>query len=168
MLIVRAKDFSIIAVRVEGVMLMISSDEFAAQSTAELKQELLRLVSGRDSDSIPKKVQFYKTELAPLIAELQKRNPTPIASDQISLVQGAWLSLWSTIPFQDIFPGRIPDQSYQIFHLDGYYANMARYAPGSRIPWLKALSDRFIAYDFINGPDRFRQLKNRSVVVLGS
>jgi hypothetical protein len=123
--------------------------DFSQTSTEALKQDLLRRVTGRDRDSIPQKVQFYKTELAPLIAELQQRNPTPIVTDQIPLVQGAWLSLWSTIPFQDIFPGRLPDQSYQIFHGDGYYANMARYAPGSRSPWLKPLFDRFVAYDFM-------------------
>jgi hypothetical protein len=132
-----------------GVTLMIDPDQFTQTRTDDLKQELLRLVAGRDRDSIPKKVQFYKTELATLVAELQQRNPTPIASDQIPFVQGAWLSLWSTIPFQDIFPGRIPDQSYQIFHPDGFYANMARYAPGFRNPILKNLSDRFVAYDFM-------------------
>lgn len=128
---------------------MIGSDAFAQKSTEQLKQDLLGLVADRDRDSIPQKVQFYKTELAPLVAELQQRNPVPIASDQIPIVQGPWLSLWSTIPFQDIFPGRIPDQSYQIFHPDGYYANMARYAPGSRNPWIQTLSNWLVAYDFM-------------------
>ncbi|MBD2463147.1 hypothetical protein H6G89_19100 [Oscillatoria sp. FACHB-1407] len=128
---------------------MADSDDFPQKSTDELKQAVLHLVAGRDEDSLGKKAQFYKTELAALFAELQKRNPVPLASDQVSLVQGVWLSLWSTIPFQDIFPGRIRDQSYQIFHPDGYYANMARYAPGSRIPLLKKLSSWLVAYDFM-------------------
>lgn len=128
---------------------MANSDHSTEKSTDELKQTVLHLVTGRDRDALGQKVQFYKTELAPLFAELERRNPTPLVSDQISLVQGVWLSLWSTIPFQDIFPGRIHNQSYQIFHPDGYYANMARYAPGSRIPLLKNLSSWLIAYDFM-------------------
>jgi hypothetical protein len=133
----------------ERVTFMANLNDFTQQSTDELKQTVLRLVTGRDSDSLGQKVQFYKTELAALFAELQRRNPVPLASDQVSLVQGVWLSLWSTIPFQDIFPGRIRDQSYQIFHPDGYYANMARYAPGSRIPLLRNLSSWLVAYDFM-------------------
>ncbi|MBD3887183.1 hypothetical protein IFO70_36910 [Phormidium tenue FACHB-886] len=128
---------------------MADLDGFMQKSTEELKQTVLHLVTGRDSNSLGQKVQFYKTELAALFAELQRRNPVPAASDQVSLVQGVWLSLWSTIPFQDIFPGRIHDQSYQIFHPDGYYANMARYAPGSRLPLLKNLSSWLVAYDFM-------------------
>ncbi|MDX2096332.1 MAG: hypothetical protein SFW36_01030 [Leptolyngbyaceae cyanobacterium bins.59] len=128
---------------------MSDRDSLTQKSTDELKQTVLRLVTGRDGDALGQKVQFYKTELAPLFAELQKRNPVPAPNDQVALVQGVWLSLWSTIPFQDIFPGRIRDQSYQIFHPDGYYANMARYAPGSRIPLLKRLSAWLLAYDFM-------------------
>ena len=128
---------------------MVNLNGFTQKSTEDLKQAVLRLVTGRDGDSLAQKNQFYKTELAALFTELQQRNPVPVASDQASLVQGVWLSLWSTIPFQDIFPGRIRDQSYQIFHPDGYYANMARYAPGSRLPLLKSLSSWLVAYDFM-------------------
>jgi hypothetical protein len=128
---------------------MVAPDSLTQKSTDELKQAVLHLVTGRDGDSLGQKVQFYKTDLVPLFAELQQRNPVPLVRDQVALVQGVWLSLWSTIPFQDIFPGRIRDQSYQIFHPDGYYANMARYAPGSRLPLLKNLSSWLLAYDFM-------------------
>jgi hypothetical protein len=128
---------------------MVDLDSCTQKSTDELKQAVLDRVANRDGDALGQKVQFYKAELAALVAELQRRNPVPDAGDQIALVQGVWLSLWSTIPFQDIFPGRIRDQSYQIFHPDGYYANMARYAPGSRLPVLKKLSAWLVAYDFM-------------------
>ena len=88
---------------------MVNLDNFTQKSTEDLKQAVLRLVTGRDGDSLAQKNQFYRAELAALFTELQQRNPFPVASDQASLVQGVWLSLWSTIPFQDIFPGRIRD-----------------------------------------------------------
>ena len=131
------------------VQFMVDLNGFTQNSTEELKQAVLRLVTGRDGDSLGQKNQFYMTEHAALFTELQQRNPVLFASDQVSLVQGVWLSLWSTIPFQDIFPGRLRDQSYQIFHPDGYYANMARYSPGSRLPLLKKLSSWLVAYDFM-------------------
>ncbi|NJN85277.1 MAG: hypothetical protein HC881_01775 [Leptolyngbyaceae cyanobacterium SL_7_1] len=119
------------------------------QSTDDLKQTLLHLVEQRDADSLGQKAQFYKQTLEPLIQELSRRNPIPEAADQVDIVQGVWLSIWSTIPFQDIFPGRIRDQSYQIFHPDGYYANSARYAPGFRNPLWQKLSTWLLAYDFM-------------------
>lgn len=128
---------------------MVNPASPSHQSTTALKQAVLRLTTGRDGDSLGAKVRFYQTELASLFAELQQRNPVPAAQDQMALVQGVWLSFWSTIPFQDIFPGRVHDQSYQIFHPDGYYANMARYAPGSAWPLLKRFSDWLLAYDFM-------------------
>lgn len=128
---------------------MTEQGELSQESTEDLKQAVLERVAGRDVDPLNQKVQFYKTQLAPLVAELQRRNPVPRASDQVALVQGVWLSLWSTIPFQDIFPGRIHHQSYQIFHPDGYYANLARYKPGARIPILQFCSDWLLAYDFM-------------------
>lgn len=127
----------------------LNSSELAHQSTDELKQTLLSLVKQRDTDSLGKKAQFYKQTLEPLIEELSRRNPTSQIAEQVDLVQGVWLSVWSTIPFQDIFPGRIRDQSYQIFHPDGYYANLARYAPGFRNPLWQKLSTWLLAYDFM-------------------
>lgn len=128
---------------------MTHLSELSQTSTEDLKQAVLQLVAGRDADSLGRKVQFYKAELAALFSELQQRNPVPRAIDQAALVEGVWLSVWSTIPFQDIFPGRIHDQSYQIFHSDGYYANLARYKPGARIPVFQALSAWLVAYDFM-------------------
>lgn len=46
-------------------------------------------------------------------------------------------------------PGRIREQSYQIFHDDGYYANIARYAPGHESSFWKKVSSRLPAYDFM-------------------
>jgi len=95
------------------------------------------------------KVRFYQEQLEPLVVELSRRNPYPVPAEQVPLVLGVWSPVWSTIPFQDILPGRLRDQSYQIFHSNGYYANMARYAPGSRVPLLRQLSSMLLAYDFM-------------------
>ena len=118
-------------------------------STAALKQELLRLTAKRDTDALSQKVQFFKDTLAPLFTELSTRNPYPKVEEQAALVIGAWRPLWSTIPFQDTIPGRLREQSYQIFHADGYYANVARYAPGKQLPLMKQLPSFLVAYDFM-------------------
>ena len=125
----------------------LSPHQLSDWSTEELKQALLKLTENRNTDPIKQKVLFYKDELAPIVEELSRRNPHPRAEEQVSLVQGVWSSVWSTIPYQDLLPGRIREQSYQIFHNDGYYANMARYAPGQNVPVLKRLSSIFIAFD---------------------
>jgi hypothetical protein len=127
----------------------LSSNQLSDWSTEELKQALLKLTENRNTEPIKQKVLFYKNELAPIVEELSRRNPYPKAEDQVSLVQGVWSSAWSTIPYQDLLPGRIREQSYQIFHDDGYYANMARYAPGQNLPVLKRLSSIFIAFDLM-------------------
>lgn len=118
-------------------------------STEALKQELLRLTAKRDTDALNQKVQFFKDTLAPLFAELSTRNPYPNVDEQAALVIGVWKPLWSTIPFQDTIPGRLREQSYQIFHADGYYANIARYAPGKQLPLMKHLPSFLFAYDFM-------------------
>lgn len=118
-------------------------------STPELKERLLQRVQGRDTDSLSEKVAFFKKELQPLFEELQSRNPFPAAETQASLVVGVWLPVWSTIPFQDILPGRSREQSYQIFHDDGYYANMARYVPGQKLGFVKKLASMLLAYDLM-------------------
>lgn len=118
-------------------------------STEALKQELLDLTRDRDSEPMSQKVRFYQEQLEPLVVELSRRNPYPVPAEQVPLVLGVWSPVWSTIPFQDILPGRLRDQSYQIFHSNGYYANMARYAPGSRVPLLRQLSSMLLAYDFM-------------------
>jgi len=118
-------------------------------STEALKDRLLETVEGRDSEALNQKVLFYKQELEPLFTELSRRNPFPQAEDQVPLMPGVWFAVWSTNPYQDIFPGRIYDQSYQIFHGDGYYANIARYAPGHKLSILKKLSNILLAYDFM-------------------
>jgi hypothetical protein len=123
--------------------------ELSQKSTEELKQELLDLTCDRDADPMSQKVQFYKDQLAPWFEELSRRNPFPDAADQVRLVPGVWMPVWSTIPFQDIFPGRVYDQSYQIFQADGYYANMARYAPGSKLPIFQKLAAKLLTYDFM-------------------
>jgi hypothetical protein len=128
---------------------ILSTDELNHQSTEELKQKLLQLTASRDSEPIKQKVLFYKNELAPIVEELNRRNPYPRAEDQVSLVLGSWSSVWSTIPYQDLVPGRIREQSYQIFHDNGYYANMARYSPGHKIPFLQKLSSILFAYDLM-------------------
>jgi len=126
-----------------------SVDELSQLSTAALKTKLLQLTKDRDIEPLNKKVQFYKHELEPLFQELRQRNPMPTAEEQARIITGVWVPVWSTIPFQDTLPGRIHDQSYQIFHNDGYYANMARYAPGYKLSWLQKLSSVLLAYDLM-------------------
>ena len=128
---------------------LLSSDEIGYLSTEEIKQAIIKLTKNRDTDSIAKKVQFAKTELAPLFVELSRRNPYPNPEDQVSVVQGAWASIWSSIPYQDLLPGRIREQSYQIFRDNGYYANMARYVPGHKLPFLQKLSSILLSYDLM-------------------
>ncbi len=127
----------------------LSPDSLSNWTTEELKQELLNLTESRNTEPIKQKVLFYKNDLAAIVEELSRRNPYPKAEDQVSLVLGVWASVWSTIPYQDLVPGRIREQSYQIFHDDGYYANIARYAPGQKIPFLRKLSSILYAYDLM-------------------
>jgi hypothetical protein len=128
---------------------VLSPNQLSHWSTEELKQELLKLTESRNTEPIKQKVLFYKNALAPIFEELSRRNPYPRAEDQVSLVLGVWSPVWSTIPYQDLLPGRIREQSYQIFHGNGYYANMARYAPGQKIPFLQKLSSILLAYDLM-------------------
>lgn len=125
------------------------TDRLSQMSTEELKSELLGLTQDRDADPLNEKVQFYKNELEPLFEELSRRNPFPAAEDQLPLVLGVWSPVWSTIPFHDMIPGRIHEQSYQIFRDNGYYANIARYAPGHQRSFLRKLSSILLAYDFM-------------------
>ena len=127
----------------------LAPDSLATLSTEELKTQLLDLVKGQDELPVGKKVRFFKERLAPFFDELQKRNPTPNVYEQIPLVQGVWLSVWSTIPFQDMLPGRVRSQSYQIFADNGYYANLARYRPGHKTPLVGWFAERFISYDLM-------------------
>jgi hypothetical protein len=125
-----------------------SSAKFSNWTTDALKHEILTLTQNRDIDPFSKKMRLYKDALAPLVEELSRRNPFPNPTDQLPVVLGIWSPWWTTIPFQDIIPGRLRDQSYQIFHADGYYANIARYAPGSK-SFLQKLLSFLVAYDLM-------------------
>ncbi len=118
-------------------------------STEKLKSYLVDLTKGRDRDSLTAKNKFLKQELMPFFEELSRRNPYPEAQAQMDLVVGTWIPIWSTIPFQDIFPGRSRSQSYQIFHDNGYYANLARYSPGQKLPVLRQLASMLISWDLM-------------------
>jgi hypothetical protein len=115
----------------------------------QLKAALMEQVQDRDQEPMSRKVKRVKQDLDPYFQALSRQNPYPAPEEQQPLVPGIWFSAWSTNPFQDIFPGRISAQSYQIFSEQGYYANIARYSPGSRVPVLKYLAERFLAYDFM-------------------
>ena len=128
---------------------IVTPNQLNGLSVEELKQGILRLTEGRDTEPLSQKVLFHKNELMPWFEELSRRNPFPNVEDQALLVPGVWSLEWSTIPFQDILPGRIREQTYQIFHSDGYYANIARYAPGNKLPFLQKLSSILIAYDLM-------------------
>ncbi|MBE9190545.1 hypothetical protein IQ230_09275 [Gloeocapsopsis crepidinum LEGE 06123] len=127
---------------------VVHSNQLSSQSTSELKTELLKRVKGRDTDSLSTKVQYYKNILTPYIEELTQRNPYPVVAEQIPLVLGVWTPVWSTIPFHDTLPGRSREHSYQIFHDDSYYANIARYTPGQNTFWQK-LSTKLPAIDLM-------------------
>jgi len=118
-------------------------------NTAELKQQLIEIAQPHDADSLSDKIKFYQQTLAPWVEELATRNPTPNLEEQAQLVVGSWTPIWSTIPFQDVLPGRRREQSYQIFREDGYYANIARYAPGMNLPLFRNLSLNLIVYDLM-------------------
>lgn len=119
------------------------------RTTNELKDDVLSLVAERDQEPLNQKVNFHKTVLEPYFEELCRRNPYPIVEDQIPVVLGVWTPVWSTIPFHDSLPGRVHNQSYQVFRDNGYYANMARYAPGSDFLLLRRVSSLLAAYDFM-------------------
>ncbi len=122
---------------------------WAEVDTESLKQQVLELVQFADEVPMAQKVRFANDTLLPLFQELEKRNPNPDLIQQISLVQGVWSSVWSTIPFQDILPGRMRSQSYQIFANNGYYANLARYNPGHKTPILNQALQGLISYDLM-------------------
>jgi hypothetical protein len=128
---------------------VINFEDLKNWSTEALKKELLSLPPERDREPFNKKIQFYQNHLAPIFEELSKRNPNPNLQEQASLVLGIWSPLWSTIPFQDIIPGRIREQSYQIFHDNGYYANIARYGAGSDRTFVQKLTSIWLAYDLM-------------------
>jgi len=128
---------------------VINGENLKDLRTEDLKQKLLSLSPERDKEPFNKKIQFFQNHLAPIFEELSRRNPYPNVQDQASLILGIWSPLWSTIPFQDIIPGRIREQSYQIFHDNGYYANLARYAPGSDRAFIQKLSSLLLAYDLM-------------------
>jgi hypothetical protein len=121
----------------------------AAADTATLKSSLLKQVEGRDTYPMAKKVRFASETLMPIFNELASRNPTPDLSQQVPLLKGIWFPVWSTIPFQDILPGRVHQESYQIFDDNGYYANLARYKPGLKAPLLGLVSRWLLSYDFM-------------------
>ncbi|RAI41375.1 hypothetical protein CH341_21850 [Rhodoplanes roseus] len=110
----------------------LDASDFESWSTAELKSRLLALVHGRHDARQSEKLALLDSELMPLFTALARRNPTPRVEDQVVAVQGVWTPAWSTIPFHDAIPGRVFDQSYQIFRHDGFYANIAHHVPGQR------------------------------------
>lgn len=128
-----------------------STEQLSQYSTTQLKQKLLQLTEDKDIQPLRQKVEYYQQLLLPVVTELTQRNPFPQAEDQVSLIQGVWTPVWSTIPFQDVLPGRLAEQSYQIFHDDGYYANIARYAPGNKLKlgWLQKLASVLLAFDLM-------------------
>ncbi|MBW4652997.1 MAG: hypothetical protein KME20_08215 [Kaiparowitsia implicata GSE-PSE-MK54-09C] len=121
----------------------------AMATTETLKTSLLHHVEKRDTEPMAKKVRFANETLMPLFKELETRNPTPELQQQIPLLKGIWISVWSTNPFQDILPGRVHHESYQIFDDSGYYANLARYKPGRKAPVLNWISRWLLSYDLM-------------------
>ncbi|MCF2150766.1 hypothetical protein IQ276_030950 [Desmonostoc muscorum LEGE 12446] len=126
-----------------------TSQELTSWTTPEIKNHILELVKDRNLETLKAKVEFYKNELAPYFGELSQRNPFPKVAEQVAIVIGGWVPIWSTIPFQDILPGRIHEQSYQIFHNDGYYANIARYALGHQSGFWRKFASKLPAYDLM-------------------
>ncbi|MEO0408910.1 MAG: hypothetical protein AAF289_16325 [Cyanobacteria bacterium P01_A01_bin.135] len=127
---------------------LIAPEALASASTDALKQTLLRLTEANEAEPIGQKAKLAK-QLTPLFDELGRRNPTPDPREQVPLVLGTWRSHWSTIPFQDMLPGRLREQSYQVFADNGYYANAARYKPGSDLPLLSQVSQWLVSLDLM-------------------
>ncbi len=125
------------------------STVLAAADTASLKSSLLKHVETRDAEPMARKVRFANETLMPLFNELEKRNPAPELDQQIPLLKGVWFPVWSTNPFQDILPGRVHQESYQIFADNGYYANLARYKPGRKSRLLSWVSRWLLSYDLM-------------------
>ncbi len=121
----------------------------AEASTATLKTSLIKHVEEREAEPMAKKVRLANQTLMPLFNELEQRNPTPDLQQQIPLLKGVWHSVWSTNPFQDILPGRVHHESYQIFSDNGFYANLARYKPGRKAPVLNWVSRWLLSYDLM-------------------
>jgi len=88
---------------------------------------------------------FYQNELSPLFEELSGVL-FPSAEEQASIVIGVWSPSWSTIPFKTFWA--YTRAVLQIFHENGYYANIGRYAPGHRLS-LQDISSRLSAYDLM-------------------
>jgi len=145
----------------------LEPEALASASTDALKQTLLQFVQANDSEPMGKKAKLAK-QLSPLFDELGRRNPTPDPREQVPLVLGTWRSVWSTIPFQDMLPGRLREQSYQVFADNGYYANSARYKPGNDLPLLNQISQWLVSLDLMivqtyeAGPDGWR-IENVSI-----
>lgn len=117
------------------------------QQILALEKKLIDLSSGKDSNPLSKKVAYYDKVISPIVKELAKYSLYPTPESQLSALAGVWRSLWTTAPFQDIIPGRLRDQSYQIFDESNYYANIARYLPTTHF---KFLSSFFIpVYDLM-------------------
>lgn len=129
--------------------LIPTTDTLTSLSTEELKEKIITLTQARDGESLSQKNKFYQTTLSPLFQELVTWNQVRNPQEQGNLVIGSWQPIWSTIPFQDILPGRQREQSYQIFRKDGYYANIARYTPGTNLPLLRNLSFNPLVYDLM-------------------
>lgn len=128
---------------------IIPNKDLTNCTTSELKNKVLEIVKGKNNQTLREKVKFYQNELEPYFTELSRRNPISNVVEQATIVIGIWKSVWSTIPFQDIVPGRIDEESYQIFHDDGYYANIARYAPGHQSNFLRIFTSKIPAYDLM-------------------
>lgn len=128
---------------------VLSPSRLGSWTTEDLKSEILNLTKDRDAEPLNEKVLFHKNELTPYLEELSRRNPYPDPQAQIPIVLGVWTPYWSTIPFHDALPGRILNQSYQIFGNRGYYGNIARYAPGHQSKLLQKVSSLLAAYDFM-------------------
>jgi hypothetical protein len=131
------------------VAISLNPNRLSSFSTQELKDKVLEMIKGRDTEPLNQKVTYFKNDLTPYFEELSQRNPHPDPEDQIPVVLGVWTPVWSTIPFHDTLPGRVHDQSYQIFHDNGYYANIARYAPGHNSGWIQKLAFFQLTYDFM-------------------
>ena len=115
----------------------------------DLKAKILEIVAERDKDPIRQKIALLDKQLMPLFEALAQLNQVSDTKQQIPLMQGLWYCYWSTIPFQDILPGRIHEQSYQIFSDNGLYANLARYRPGHKQPFFNFISKFLLSYDLM-------------------
>ncbi|MDJ0735919.1 MAG: hypothetical protein QNJ47_17950 [Nostocaceae cyanobacterium] len=106
---------------------------------SNLEKKLIGLANKKDNISARHKRNYYNEVLLPIVEDLTPNSPLSTPEEQLPFLKGIWQPLWTTMPFQDMIPGRSREQSYQIFNHSNYYANVARYYPMSKSKFIRQI-----------------------------